>query len=211
MKLNIICLVGVIGSGKDYYVEHYKAEEGEIVHEIKVGSLMTKIAADVYKTDLSTKQLYEKWKNTEDNREKLITLVESIKKYLGEDIFANQAAEEINEVAWQNMYAKTITCIISDACFPSNIKAIYKGVIAQFPTNVSTIPILPIRLANFKIHFCNYKSPRYVIISSQPREKFPIFLINQGFQDGQEWNYEAFKTIIEFYDLKRTLDKDEKS
>ena len=202
MKLNIICLVGVIGSGKDYYVEHYKAEEGEIVHEIKIGNLMTKIAADVYKTDLSTKQLYEKWKNTEDNREKLITLVESIKKYLGEDIFANRTAKEINEFVWQNIDAETITCIVSDACFPSDIKTIY---------NITTIPVIPMRLANFKVHFCNYKSPRYAIIPSQPREKFPIFLINQGFQDGQVWNYEEFKTIIEFYNLKRTLNKDEKS
>lgn len=195
MKVNIIYLVGVIGSGKDHYVEHYKVKEGEVIHEIKIGSTLTKIASDIYGVDLSNKELYEKWKYTENNREKLITLAESIKFHLGNEVFAERAAIEILETIKRSANIKVLTFIISDSCFPSDIQTIYSYVEGALLYDLDCILF-------YKIHFCNYKSSKYSIIPTQPREKFPIFLINEGFETGREWSYGEFKYILNQYRLK---------
>ena len=196
MEVNIICLVGVIGSGKDHFVETYKKKEGEEVFEIKIGSTLTKIASDIYGVDLSNKELYERWKYTDNNRSKLVTLAESIKFHLGKNIFATQAAQKIvGIISGKGRHEKDeiLTFIISDSCFPNDIKTICNVLELFYLHNVE------INSLDCRIHFCNYKSPRYSIKKDQPREQFPIFLIKEGFKDNTEWSYEEFEILYDTY------------
>ena len=207
MEVNIICLVGVIGSGKDYFVETYKKEHPkEGVFEIKIGSTLTKIASNIYGVDLSNKELYEKWKYEGNNRIKLITLAESIKLYLGKNIFATQAVRKIADIIREEESQennKIITFIISDSCFPNDIETVCDTLELFYLNTISAFVIYGdgTILLDRRIHFCNFKSPRYSIKKDQPREQFPIFLIDQGFADGTEWSYEEFTKVIDLYNM----------
>lgn len=201
MEVNIIYLVGVIGSGKDYFVETYKKKHPkEEVFEIKIGSTLTKIASYIYGVDLSNKELYEEWKYEESNRVKLVKLSESIKYYLGNNIFVKNAVDNIiNKLIVNDKSKKTLTFIISDSCFPSDISFIYKEIDSCYHHYRSDYTVDHI------VHFCNYKSPKYCLKEDQPREKFPIFLINEGFKDNTEWLYSDFEKIISYYKIKQQL------
>ena len=97
MKIIMVC--GVIGSGKDYFLEQYKKEHpDEDVVEIKFAEPLKAIIGNMYSIDISDKDKYEEWKNKPENRLLLQNLAEGIKDNLSQTIFAKKAVDRMNKL-----------------------------------------------------------------------------------------------------------------
>jgi tRNA uridine 5-carbamoylmethylation protein Kti12 len=127
MKIIMVC--GVIGSGKDYFLEQYKKEHpDEEVVEIKFAEPLKAIISNMYSIDVSDKSKYEEWKNKPENRLLLQNLAEGIKENLSQTIFAKKAVDRMNEYVfscYNREFIKLPTFIISDFRYKEELDVVF--------------------------------------------------------------------------------------
>lgn len=150
-KNNLILLLGVQGSGKDYYATNYK---GENVFHLKFTNSIRSSLSPVVGVDLLDENIYSYWKSKPENRMKIIDYTVKMKEIYGDSIFVIPVLNAIDHI-FSNIRGATV--IISDFRFP----------IEYF------------HLSRFcpKIVFCNYKSERYGIFEEQEPERMAIDFI----------------------------------
>lgn len=182
--MNIILVCGVIGSGKDYFFQKYKREyPEESVVELKFAEPIVRLAENYFDVSLSDKEEYEKWKAIPENRQFLVEIGQSWKKVFGEDVWSNIVYNKINR-SYDSVLDLNTTYIVTDFRFPCEIP----DNISQKYSNISPYCI--------KIHFCNFVSERYDNKIGQYTEKMAQWVVSKGFDDGMEWSYEEFISLL---------------
>lgn len=187
--MKLILVTGVIGSGKDYYVQKYQEEHpDELVVHMKFAGALRTIAAESFGEELWDDDIYEKWKAIEDNRMFLINLGVSLKKNISEDIFANILVKQFLRYA-KHITTDNITLIISDFRFPIEFESIccHWDLIDRFEE------------VNVQVVLVDYKSPRYAIKKNQVSELMAIWLIEQGYKHGTVWDEDGFVKVMNEY------------
>lgn len=163
--MKIILLMGVIGSGKDYYAQQYKAQVNtETVIIKKFATPIVEIANLFSPVNLQDSLIYENWKQSVENRFSLIKLSILLKKYTNQTIFSTMAANDADRTLTESVVNKPITLIYTDCRFVHEVKALKE--------------IAKKHNATFSVQFCNYKSERYQLSPAQPTEKLAIKLLS---------------------------------
>lgn len=178
--MKLILVTGVIGSGKDYFIEQYKRNHpDENVRHIKFAEPIVDLASRMFNVNLADKQVYESWKAVYENRKWLVDIGQNLKKVFGNNIFAKRALHRVIDMRGNpNIH----TCIITDFRFPVEFYEFWNN-----------------SLRSFEIHFTDFHSERYKIAPEQVSERMAIWLLEQGAKDGQVWSHLDFKKLIEKY------------
>ena len=173
MKIIMVC--GVIGSGKDYFLEQYKKEHpDEEVVEIKFAEPLKAIISNMYSIDVSDKSKYEEWKNKPENRLLLQNLAEGIKENLYKDLFAAKATDKIGD--YIESYDKDIsqlTFIISDFRYNE-----------ELVTMCNYVDYILYRSYCLYVYFTNYISDRYDKTNTHKSEKMAQDMVKDGYEEG---------------------------
>jgi len=176
--MKIILVTGVIGSGKDYFVEQYKREHpDERVEHLKFATPIVDLASRMFGLNLHDKETYEAWKAIPENRKWMVDIGQSLKAVFGKNIFAKATLDKVEDMVWYGVN----TVIVSDFRFPIEFQEFYN------------------RDIEFEIHFTDFKSERYKVAREQVTEGMAIWLLSQGYTNGASWNQFEFKNIIDNY------------
>lgn len=177
MKIIMVC--GVIGSGKDYFLEQYKREHpDEDVVEIKFAEPLRAIVSNMYSIDISDKAKYEEWKNKPENRLLLQNLAEGIKDNLSQTIFAKKAVDKIKDYVfnyYRNEGMKLPTFIISDFRYKEELDVVFNHTNYIFSSLCD---------CNLYVYFTNYISDRYDKTNTHKSEKMAQDMVKDGYEDG---------------------------
>lgn len=177
-KIDIIGLVGVIGSGKSHkaralsqsgFIELTLADEVKhLSHELlNINIPQNKLTSFKDKGKISI--VGENILSNLDVRQFYINVGQKLKLHLNnENIWIDKLIEKI-KFKISKGHNKIV---ISDIRFPNELSSLVKLQIPNYDLNL-------------KIIFCNYKSSRYKIIDSDS-EHFAQSFIEKGFQDGDE-------------------------
>lgn len=177
MKIIMVC--GVIGSGKDYFLEQYKKEHpDEEVVEIKFAEPLKAIIGNMYSIDVSDKSKYEEWKNKPENRLLLQNLAEGIKDNLSQTIFAKKAVDRMNEYVfscYNREFIKLPTFIISDFRYKEELDVVF---------NYINYTLCSICTYELYVYFTNYISDRYDKTNTHKSEKMAQDMVKDGYETG---------------------------
>lgn len=180
--MKIILISGVIGSGKDFFVEKYRlSRPGEKIMHLKFASGLVKIASETFGVDLSDSHNYDKWKLTGKNRTFLINLGCALKRHVDIAIFPKMVINEI-KAGMEDGYD---TFVISDFRFPVEyftIKNFVEGTSGD-------------RRA-LEVYTTDFKSYRYEIRHEQSSERMAIMLRSRGAYDGMNWDLDKLEDIM---------------
>jgi hypothetical protein len=177
-KIDIICLVGVIGSGKSYRAKRL-AEQGYI--ELTLADEVKKLSHDLLNISIPKNKLTlfkdkgkisvvgENILSNIDVRQFYINVGQKLKIYFNnENIWIDKLIEKI-KIRLSEGHTKIV---ISDVRFQNEFLSLIKLIIPNYELSLKMI-------------FSNYKSSRYKIIDSDS-EQFAQSFINKGLQDGDE-------------------------
>lgn len=174
--MKIILLMGVIGSGKDYYAEQYITQHPkEVVLIRKFATPLKLLVNATVSENLLDLETYEQWKLHLPNREKLVKLAIELKDLFHKRILTqatiNLLKQDLEDFDyWQ----PNLTIIFTDCRLLHEIEEIHK--------------LAEDLQASFEIILCNYKSTRYQIIPFHPTEKFAIKLLDDFKNDLDPYN-----------------------
>ena len=177
MKIIMVC--GVIGSGKDYFLEQYKKEHpDEEVVEIKFAEPLKAIISNMYSIDVSDRSKYEEWKNKPENRLLLQNLAEGIKENLSQTIFAKKAVDRMNKYVfncYNREFIKLPTFIISDFRYKEELDVVFNYI------NYTLCSLCTYKLY---VYFTNYISDRYDKTNTHKSEKMAQDMAKDGYETG---------------------------
>ena len=177
-KVEIIGLVGVIGSGKSYrakklteqgYIELTLADEVKKLSHDLLNISIPKNKLTVFKDKGKISIVGDNILSNLDVRQFYINVGQKLKTYLNnENIWIDKLIEKI-KIKISEGHTKIV---ISDVRFQNEFSSLIKLAIPNYELYL-------------KMVFCNYKSSRYKIINSDS-EQFAQSFIAKGLRDGDE-------------------------
>lgn len=177
--MRLIMLCGVIGSGKDHHAQEYiRTHPNERVEIIRFATPLRNICAKLYNFDATDEVAYEKFKA--ENRRVMVELGQAMKDEMGQSLFADAVRNYI--YTYTEEYSNNVTFIIPDFRFP-----------VEFYPMFDFVPI---------VIFCNYKSERYELRPEQVTEQMAIWLVGQGYKNGEVFSTYEFEKIMQKYENK---------
>lgn len=172
IDIELVCLIGPMGSGKDYRAKEY---EKNGYAKVSFADYLRSTCWNLLLWKPEDEEQYRKFKeepfgpSSITGREFMFSVESLLKECHGDSIFARRTVELI-----VHHYSNKI--VISDLRFESE----YKTIINTF--------------ANVKFIFCNYKSDHYELRKIES-EKMAVRFAEIGYRDGQELNEKDFENL----------------